>query len=289
MVINTFVFMDIETTGLPSEECNKTRITEISMIAAQRDHLLDTRPGATPRVQHKITFCLNPGRLIYPSCSEVTGLCNDLLEHAPNFNQDIFRMLDTFLNVLEKPVCLVAQNGNQFDYPILKNHLVKIGVSFSEDLLCADSFFAFYHIFENKKKENSITDKVVIEKEKESDLSPDEIKLSNESTPKRLPANEDVHTPVKERKDSLKTKKCSARRRFPWSCGSRPIESYKLKNIHERLLNRPSVEAHRAENDCIMLMECVVACGEQMLKYMDSNHQKFFDIKPMEIGVRIGA
>lgn len=35
-------------------------------------------------------------------------------------------LLKCFFNQLVKPICLVAHNGNGFDYPILKEHLKKL-------------------------------------------------------------------------------------------------------------------------------------------------------------------
>lgn len=35
-------------------------------------------------------------------------------------------LLKCFFNQLIKPICLVAHNGNRFDYPILKEHLKKL-------------------------------------------------------------------------------------------------------------------------------------------------------------------
>lgn len=292
--IATYVFLDLETTGIPCEENNRTKITELSMVAVKRNHVLDTRPGALPRVQHKLTLCFNPWRLIQPSCTEVTGLSNDLLEHEMDFNMDAYTMINTFLNALAKPVCLIAQNGLHFDYPILKNHLEKLQVSFSGDLLCADCYHAFYDIMEAQKK--ACLNLPVIQDSKEVDTSTgtDEVdlftatntlamKVANETTPKEhiKPQNS---TPRKDNNNRIS----KAKRRFPWSSGAKPIEKYKLKDIYERLLNRPAIEAHRAENDCILALECSVALSKEFVDWVDVNSVLFSEIKPMTIGVRLG-
>lgn len=68
--IKTFVFLDIETTGLPSQEHNKTKMTELSMIAVQENHI---RLGVFPRVQNKLNLCFNPRKLISFEAEELTG------------------------------------------------------------------------------------------------------------------------------------------------------------------------------------------------------------------------
>lgn len=70
MDIKTFVFLDSETTGLPSAENNRTKITELCLSAVQTEHLM---LGVNPRVQNKITICINPRKMIHPCASEITG------------------------------------------------------------------------------------------------------------------------------------------------------------------------------------------------------------------------
>lgn len=278
--VASYVFLDLETTGFPREENNKTKITEISLVAVKREHVLDTRVGASPRVQNKLTLCLNPRKLVSPESTKVTGLCNDLLEQETDFNIEVFNLINTFLNVLTKPVCLVAQNGQYFDFPILKRHVEYLKVSLSDDLLCADCYHAFYDIETERKKAKMIT-KVI---DNEEPGSPDLYTLEN--TLAMQSVNEE--TPVK------KTKFCKsliskAKRRFPWNEDSKPKESYKLKNVYERLLNRPALEAHRAENDCILALECCVALGKDFVEWIDNNHIPFTEVKPMTIGVPLGS
>lgn len=152
--VASYVFIDLETTGLPQHEYNKTRITELCMVVVRRRHILD-KPLTAPRVQEKLTLCLYPRRLIHPDSSAVTGLDNDLLEHQTPFNMNVFNTINSFLQCLEKPVCLVAQNGHNFDFPILKNHFEKLGVSLPDDILCADSLHLFYDIESKRNRDNA--------------------------------------------------------------------------------------------------------------------------------------
>lgn len=312
--IATYVFFDIETTGLPREENNKTKITEFSMVAVKRAHVLETRPGAVPRVQHKLTLLFNPGRLISSEGSEITGLNNFLLEHEPTFNRESFNLINNFLNILQKPVCLIAQNGLHYDYPILKNHLEKLKVSLSDDLLCADCYHGFYDILEARKiaetplpatsSTSEISNEIVQREESEQgEVTADKdttenlntlssveesefytltntlaMKTLNETTPKQKikPSNDDRNRVMK------------ARRRMPFSIDKKPKEKYKLKDIYERVLKRPAIEAHRAENDCLLALEVSVALGKEFVQWVDDNYVLLSEVKSMKPGVRLG-
>lgn len=51
------------------------------------------------------------------------GLDNVMLENTKKFDANTVDLLKCFLNQLNKPICLVAHNGNKFDFPLLKNQL----------------------------------------------------------------------------------------------------------------------------------------------------------------------
>ncbi|XP_034825872.1 three-prime repair exonuclease 1-like [Maniola hyperantus] len=298
--IATYVFIDLETTGLPQEENNRTKITELSFVAVKRQHVLDTRQGCAPRVQQKLTLCLNPGRMVQPEGTKVTGLCNELLEHEPFFNKEVFTVINTFLNLFTKPVCLIAQNGHNFDFPILKNHFNKLSVSLADDLMCADCLHGFFDIMEKRKLNDTSTTVVDSTKEKntvsnENKTQIDEIDFLSDNTLRAQAVNEMtpkqsviacVNKTPKKTNSTLAISK--ARRRFPWSKGEKPNEKYKLKDIYYRLLNREAVDAHHAENDCLLALECSVALGEAFVQWIDENHCLFSEVKPMTVGTPLG-
>lgn len=68
--IETFIFFDIETTGLrPLVE-----ITELAMIAISRDALLQAGiPGAFPRVMGKLVIHAKPSKAIESEAKAITG------------------------------------------------------------------------------------------------------------------------------------------------------------------------------------------------------------------------
>lgn len=86
--IESYVFFDIETTGLPWLEKNRTKITELSFVVALRKDVIVTPHGSLPPVS-KLSLVFNPGRPIDPEAVKLNGLSNDLLRHAPVFRQKI--------------------------------------------------------------------------------------------------------------------------------------------------------------------------------------------------------
>lgn len=285
--IATYVFFDLETTGLPRQEHNKTKITELSLIAVNKEHLLDSSGRKVPRVQNKLTLCLNPQKMIQDESTTITGLSNDLLEYQSPFNENAFNVINGFLDILKKPICLVAYNGDSFDFPILKRQLEKIDVKLPEDVMCADSFFCYFDILNTiEKSQNSMactSDKTSILQQTNEELNKDNIpnmQSINERTPQKSIINN----------NSLKmTRVSKARRRLPWSKGDKPQKSYKLTDVYNRLFGCYAKDSHTAEGDCLLMLECSVALGEKFVQWMEENCQKFSEVEPMTVGTQLGS
>lgn len=79
--IKTYIFVDLETSGLPQD--SPVKITEISLVAAKREHILDTHSGVSkencfyidylPRVLNKVSLPIYPNKMIHPKASAVSG------------------------------------------------------------------------------------------------------------------------------------------------------------------------------------------------------------------------
>ena len=87
-----------------------------------------------------------------PEVSDITGLDNYNLTDQARFDASTGDMLNSFLNRLPAPVCLVAHNGNMYDFPLLKAELIKAGIQLGTDNLCADSLVGIKAIFKNRKE-----------------------------------------------------------------------------------------------------------------------------------------
>ena len=172
--LQTFVFFDIEATGLNSTSY-KPRITEMSFIAVNyKDFLkirclpessierqsssLSDQNGPTfnfPRVINKLTVCINPLKLIMPDVSDLTGLDNYNLEGMKPFSVETVKLINHFLESLPQPACLVAHNGIRYDYPMLNAEIQKVVLGNSTviseyktllDIPCIDSLSALREI-----------------------------------------------------------------------------------------------------------------------------------------------
>ncbi|KAG0435641.1 hypothetical protein HPB47_018379 [Ixodes persulcatus] len=127
--VQTLVFFDLETTSLPRAG-QRVGITELALVAVDRAHF-EKQVKPVFRVLNKLTLCIRPEVYLEPMAAQKSGMSEALLG-----NQRLFReavpSLRAFLASLPAPVCLLAHNGDYFDFPILRasDHLQKTpGVS----------------------------------------------------------------------------------------------------------------------------------------------------------------
>ena len=164
--MKTLVYFDIEATGLKSS--GRPRISEISFVAINTqeilnlnhklleklndtkspEHILDLETFL-PRVLNKLTLCVYPMATIMPEVSKLTGLDNYNLIDQSRFDKRTGDLLKAFLSRLPFPVCLVAHNGNLYDFPLLQAELVKTGIELGSDIFCVDSYVGLKEIFKN--------------------------------------------------------------------------------------------------------------------------------------------
>ena len=78
--IATFVFLDLESTGLGGDG-KQPRITELCLVAVHRDNLQDPCKDDTPRVLNKLTLCTYPMKVVEHGAAQITG---EMLCHFSN-------------------------------------------------------------------------------------------------------------------------------------------------------------------------------------------------------------
>lgn len=287
-LIATFVFFDIETTGLPWQEKNQTKITDCSFVAASRKILEATLYGQTPLVS-KFTVVLNPGRPIHPIVKNLTGLSNELLQHAPVFKHTV-KSLITFLQDLPRPVCLIAHNGYAFDFKILLAECNDAGVSLPEDLFCVDSLVGFRALLKNSNLSHKDFENVTSLESRNSKSDDDDLLTDDEDewselclTNEELDEIDDIcssrfeyEEPVCKPKNTQLSK--AIKNVFKKETTT---NTFKLTCLYKRLLNKEAINAHRAEVDCMILAECVVALKEDFLPWADHNCKLLKEIKPL--------
>ena len=326
--IRTLVYFDLEATGLKSS--GRPRVSEISLVAVNSKEVLDLHfkimdhfnsknkdriqvEGLLPRVMNKLTLCVYPMATIVPLVSSITGLDNYNLTGQSRFDKNTGDLLNSFLSRLPGPVCLVAHNGNMYDFPLLKAELEKAGTKLSCQLFCVDSYVGIKEIF--KKKDYVVEAKVAREKEAETEMEIEAVmelinagefdtemneaklqsqertksyqafkisqvpKQENEFTPDRtttLPLN---YTPRK-KNELTDTPKIKFRKKLNFSCQSTP-SSFSLINLHTHFLGCPPSQSHGAEADCLALLRTTSVLGKEWLVWADDNCSLFEDCKKM--------
>ena len=185
--VKTFVYFDIEATGLKS--CGRPRISEISFIAVNSKDIIDLNvklqasvikkkedidiEEMLPRVINKLTVCVYPMATIVPLVSDITGMDNYNLSGQSKFDKNTGELINCFLSRLPQPVCLVAHNGGMYDFPLFKAELEKSGTILGSDIFCVDSYVGIKEIFwtknsvslVNDKKENNVKERHIIKME----------------------------------------------------------------------------------------------------------------------------
>jgi hypothetical protein len=103
-----------------------------------------------PRIVNKLTLCVYPMATIVPNVSDITGLDNYMLSGYSTFDKNTVNLINSFL--VHLPVCLVAHNGDLYDFPLLKAEMQKAGTPLNPTILCADSYVGFRDICQKREE-----------------------------------------------------------------------------------------------------------------------------------------
>ncbi|XP_072510696.1 three-prime repair exonuclease 1 [Notamacropus eugenii] len=149
--METLVFMDLEATGLPFSQ---PKVTELCLVAVHR-HALEGPPAAPPaggssqvpqppRVADKLCVCVAPGKACSSAASHLTGLNTAMLtaHRRRGFDSGLVDLVQAFLQRQPPPVCLVAHNGDRFDFPLLQAELSWARRDALRGVFCVDSIAA---------------------------------------------------------------------------------------------------------------------------------------------------
>ncbi|XP_029662012.1 uncharacterized protein LOC115234807 isoform X2 [Formica exsecta] len=281
MEIQTFIFFDLETTGLIQGKI-MPRITEIALVAVTRESICNCNKASLPRVLHKLILPINPQKIIPPTVAYMT-----------------------------------THNGNRFDYPIFLNELERINKVFDDKILCIDTWKMFQDFFKKKDLERKTVqdllddeyndslsmldiDVVMMEQKTKIDAMPISqatppyngyIKVINDKkydTNKEYNNDIDVESPEDFRqKANEKTpenqvmrqhetvlverpfKKNNPRKKLDFGC-ERPV-SLKLGAIYEYMFDSNFPHEHSAEADCLAMIRCITNIVDFFLEWSDNN------------------
>ena len=102
------VVLDFETTGL---DTRNDRIIEIGAVKL-----------AEGRVTDELSVLVNPGQLLKPKITEITGITDQMLRDQPPITEALPRLLDFIGD------CPIAAHNADFDYSILQSELRRQGI-----------------------------------------------------------------------------------------------------------------------------------------------------------------
>jgi DNA polymerase III subunit epsilon len=111
-----FTIIDVETTGGSAQF---ERITEIAIVRHDGERVVDT-----------FSTLLNPERPIPWNITQLTGITNDMVAHAPKFYEVAKKIVE-----MTEDAVFVAHNAT-FDYNFIKEEFARLGYPFSRKLLC---------------------------------------------------------------------------------------------------------------------------------------------------------
>lgn len=149
---------------------------------------------------------------------------------------------------MDQPACLVAHNGENFDFPVLLEAIKRVNSNIEGKLWCLDSllfFKAFPNIF---GKQNSV-----------------EVEQTT------------VCSTTKGGKEDNNI--CAVRRRLDFTDDKPTVltvprkqtVSYSLQNVYKRVFGRTFPNAHNAETDCVAMIQlfhkCLHLCDVDITKH----------------------
>uniref|UniRef100_A0A023F6M6 Putative three prime repair exonuclease 1 n=1 Tax=Triatoma infestans TaxID=30076 RepID=A0A023F6M6_TRIIF len=294
--IASYVLLDVETTGLQGSHYGRTKITEICLIGVIKNHFKVHKKSEIncssvleiPRVVNKLTICFQPEKYLSPMSEKNSGLQNELLEELNPFNSKFCDMLNYFVDILPKPVCLVAHNGIKHDFPLLLAHTKILGKPLPDDVLCADTLPAFKKLRENSdyswqthgditSSSNQPTLSEIIDLTEEEGIG-EKMDQNEPKTPSRTTQS---HCPPLKQKNST----CNFEPRSPEKASvkrnlNEPTKtSNSLGSVYYHLFKENIPNEHTAEGDTEALLKCIAAFGEKFHIWVQENYIRLNEIQ----------
>ncbi|XP_067140970.1 three-prime repair exonuclease 1-like [Centruroides vittatus] len=312
--IQTLVFFDTETTGL-SHLIGKrnVQITELSLLAVDRREFESNNENI--RVMNKLNLFFRPRSRISSDAGKLTGLTNSLLQFQETFKNSA-EIIKLFLKRLNKPICILAHNGNRFDFPLLKAEFNNSRMDISGLMFCADTLPAFRFILSKTnvkiespsvKNEGSnqieyLTDAFSnvhldnkCNNDKDENVAKDNVELLK-STPSNEICRKSADVQQTSEDEKLYKTESSVRKQLltnhPDVKQNTSVDkktpsktkvkmSYKLSSLYEYFFNRPQPDSHAAEGDVLALLKMAKKINDQFLTRIEEKKVPFETIKPL--------
>ncbi|CAI4233128.1 unnamed protein product [Auanema sp. JU1783] len=301
--IETYVFLDFETTGLiksysprvyaidqpdiyirnfksfiEKENVVYPRVTEIGMVAVERSdfELAFSKIGnkkifeSIPRsvFQRHVNHGLTEDELKKHLCGIKPAPEVSTFSEERCFGEE-WPAITKFLDGLKKPLCFVAQNGLKFDYPILREELKRAGIDGAEalgDCFFADSLHAFQTIDRDYLKR-------IHEIMGSTNSTNDKNQLESDDPFCDLKIN-DWPLAIRARFRSLFIRKDNC----DWSFNEssyKELKKFSQGKLYEAIFGE-TFDAHIAVNDCIALLRLCLAFNT--VDYFDKASAQLFNL-----------
>jgi DNA polymerase-3 subunit epsilon len=114
--IQMYAIIDVETTG---GTARWERITEIAIVLHDGEKVVDT-----------FSTLLNPDRSIPWNITQITGITDDMVAHAPRF----YEVAKQIVQMTEG--CIFVAHNVTFDYNFVREEFARLGFDFSRKQLC---------------------------------------------------------------------------------------------------------------------------------------------------------
>ncbi|XP_075930257.1 three prime repair exonuclease 2-like [Petromyzon marinus] len=209
---------------------------------------------------------MEPNKVVDAEAGRLTGLTNDILAQNRRrpFDARAARLVLDFLARQAPPVCLVAHNGIQFDFPLLKDELSSVGETLPPGTLCADTLPAMRQIMAHN---------------------------SPWPTPELAQPPPGEHS--RKRKLLARGRGRGRGRGYANDYGYEDPNShrkvafgkknkFRLGDIYVQFFgHEPPVGLHNAETDTMALLSIAQHCAPQLLAWMDLNARPIADVQPL--------
>ncbi|CAF1037029.1 unnamed protein product [Adineta ricciae] len=282
----TLVVIDLETTGFIQDG---PKITELAMIAVNTEALERTKPeDELPRVLHKFVKCFDPVKLLDSEVAKIAGFTSlMLMDYAP-FNRETVIAIEAFLSDFQQPICLIAHNGDLYDFPILfheiQTTLSNCGRSSIDNTQLNYQSTSIQIDDPSSLLTKDVSVQTISSKDDHNQMSflsipcADSLAffrhLSQLETENQTNSSENSTMTSTESSMSVDTSDKSSSY-IPTPDPERNKPSLKLSKIYQRELPNGTshLKHHQAEHDCLMLLAILKRHLSRWLQWIEVNHR----------------
>ncbi len=201
------------------------------------------------------------------------GLDNFNLEDQQLFDDALIRLINDFLSRQNQPICLVAHNGTNFDFPLLKSEISKTNTKLMQGLFCADSLEAFRAVFSGEIDMTSAQTPVAT-----SASTSEHVKRRLFQSSGKVAQGDNTSDMAKMLEPRCSISAQSVKCTPPGLKGTsaKKPQSFALAHVYKLIFGSELVDAHSAEADCLALVQIFNSKFDLIVPWID-NHAALFD------------